>query len=732
MMNRIAKEPLDRLGYDFIPREFLPEGKDEHHLRFEQNGKNDTFRGLTAEEVALLTDSGNVAEEWGAVLVSDPFDPRLVRGCRFHGLIRIGALRQGWHEHHGLRVPVGLYNSTIVSSDIGAGVAIDRVAYLGHYIVGEDVILLNIGEMLTTDLARFGNGIVKAGEREEERTWLHIGNENGGRRILPFEGILPADAWLWSKYREDERLQERLVELTDGILDDQRGWYGTVGERTVIRHCGIVRDVKIGTDACIAGATRLENLTISSDAGSGTRIGEGCSLVNGIIGYGCHIYQDVKAIDFVTGANSNLESGARFFNSVLGDNSTVACAEVQSALIFPGHEQHHSNSFLIASTIGGQSNIAAGATIGSNHNSRAPDGEIITGRGFWPGLMTSLKHNCRFASFTLIAKGQYPYELDIPLPFSLVSNNASSDHLQVMPAYWFLYNMYALARNSWKYAERDRREHREQHLEPDHLAPDTIEEIFTALGLIEEWVGRAAVIPDGVPGEEGSAEDLRAQGRSMLDSSPDQVGNLTVLGEEMENSRRPVVILKAAEAWRVYREMIHLYAVETLLSFMEKSAITSIEDLGDAMEGAERSGWLNAGGQIVPAEEFRSLRERIAGGELTSWDEVHTEYDTMWKEYPEKRAEHAWASLLEINRMSDDRPDQKLWMAFLSRAAATGRSIAELTVQSRQKDYTSPFRRITYDSREEMDAVLGTLDEDTLLKMMESRAGELERRVGDA
>ena len=45
----------------------------------------------------------------------------------------------------------------------------------------------------------------------------------------------------------------------------------------------------------------------------------------------------------------------------------------------------------------GQSNIAAGATIGSNHNSRSADGEIIAGRGFWPGLCVSLKHNSKFS-----------------------------------------------------------------------------------------------------------------------------------------------------------------------------------------------------------------------------------------------------------------------------------------------------------------------------------------------
>ena len=118
----------------------------------------------------------------------------------------------------------------------------------------------------------------------------------------------------------------------------------------------------------------------------------------------------------------------------------------------------------------GQSNMAAGATIGSNHNSRSADGELIAGRGFWPGLCVSLKHNSKFASFCILAKGDYPYELNIPIPFSLVSNDQSRNELVIMPAYWFLYNMYALARNSWKYADRDKRTDKSQLIDFDFLA----------------------------------------------------------------------------------------------------------------------------------------------------------------------------------------------------------------------------------------------------------------------
>lgn len=122
--------------------------------------------------------------------------------------------------------------------------------------------------------------------------------------------------------------------------------------------------------------------------------------------------------------------------------------------------------------------MAAGATIGSNHNSRAADGELIAGRGFWPGLCVSLKHNSRFASFSILAKGDYPAELDIRLPFSLISNDVTHDQLIVMPAYWFEYNMYALARNSWKYVARDQRIEKLQQFEYDFLAPDTGNEML--------------------------------------------------------------------------------------------------------------------------------------------------------------------------------------------------------------------------------------------------------------
>ena len=72
-----------------------------------------------------------------------------------------------------------------------------------------------------------------------------------------------------------------------------------IGDRTVIKNCKIIKDVWIGPDAYLKGANKIKNVTINSDPQAKTQIGEGCELVNGIIGYGCRVFYGIKAVRFV-------------------------------------------------------------------------------------------------------------------------------------------------------------------------------------------------------------------------------------------------------------------------------------------------------------------------------------------------------------------------------------------------------------------------------------------------
>ena len=454
-MNNIKKMPVNQLGYGFIKE--VPKGKDEYYLRNQQNRSGIKYRRLTALEIEQLVRNRNSSDNWNDILVADSFSPELVKNCSFFGLVRIGKLEANCLIFSDLVVPVGIYNSTIISCDLGNNVAIHNVNYMSHYIIGNDVIITNVNEIVTTNHSKFGNGIIKKGEEESVRIWMEICNENTGRKVMPFNGITAGDAYLWTRNRQDTVLQKKFKELTEKRFDNKLGYYGKVGDRTVIKNCKIIKDVWICSDAYLKGANKIKNVTINSSPEARTQIGEGCELVNGIIGFGCRIFYGIKAVRFILSDQSQLKYGARLINSFLGPNATISCCEVLNSLIFPAHEQHHNNSFLCAALVMGQSNIAAGATLGSNHNSRGADGEVIMGRGFWPGLCVSVKHNSIFASFALLNKGDYNYELNIPLPFSLISNDPLKDELIIMPGYWFLYNFYALARNAWKYIDRDKR-----------------------------------------------------------------------------------------------------------------------------------------------------------------------------------------------------------------------------------------------------------------------------------
>jgi len=713
--NIIKKTSINKLGYNFIKPQFLPKGKDEYYLRNLQNRSGIEYRQLTAYEIEVLVRNGNTSDDWNKILVSDAFNPELVKNCTFFGLVRIGKLEPYYLEYSDLKLPVGLYDSTIISCDFGDNVVIDNVNYLSNYIIGNEVVIVNVNELATSDHAKFGNGIIKEGEPESVRIWLEICNENGGRSVIPFNGMLPADAWMWSKYRDDEQLLKQFKIFTESDFKKERGFYGKIGDRTVVKNCAIIKDVWIGSDAYLKGANKLKNLTINSGPEGHSQIGEGCELVNGIIGFGCRIFYGVKAVRFIMASNSQLKYGARLINSYLGNNSTISCCEVLNSLIFPAHEQHHNNSFLCAALVMGQSNIPAGATIGSNHNSRANDGEVVAGRGFWPGLCVSLKHNSKFASFTILAKADYSYELNIPIPFSLVSVDTEKEQLVVMPGYWFMYNMYALARNSWKYEDRDKHIQPIQQMEYDYLAPDTVNEMFNALSMFEYFTGKAFYKKEK-PTESFAEDACRKKGKELLQNNNALIDSLEVEAEGLENATRKTVIIKVRQAYELFVRMISYYGIDHLVEYIEEQKFNNVEEIQNIFsKKTTRTEWFNVGGQLMQKNDVNTLRKKIREAKIKSWEQLHNAYDELAKNYSQQKITHAIAALVDIKNLKQKKIDKKELNKLFTELIETKEWIAEKIYESRAKDYSNPFRKMVYDNETEMDKVLGKLQDNSFI-----------------
>jgi len=709
-MNKIRKSAIGSLGYNFIPDEYLPKGKDEYYLREKQNRSGIQYRHLSAHEIEVLVRNNNTSDDWNKILVSEAFDPEQVKNCKFFGLVRIGKLESLYLEFNNLRMQVGLYDSTIISCDFGDNVVISNVNYMSHYITGNEVMIINVNEVAATDHSKFGNGILKKGEDESLRIWMEICNENAGRSVLPFDGMLPGDAWLWSRYRDDEALMKKFKEFTEKKFDNLHGYYGKIGDRSIIKNTAIIKDVRIGSDAYIKGANKLKNLTINSSPDAKSQIGEGCELVNGIIGYGCRIFYGVKAVRFVMASHSQLKYGARLINSYLGNHATISCCEVLNSLIFPAHEQHHNNSFLCAALVMGQSNMAAGATIGSNHNSRAADGEIVAGRGFWPGLCVSLKHNSKFASFTLIAKGDFPAELNIPIPFSLISNDVTHDKLVIMPGYWFMYNMYALARNAGKYIGRDKRTEKTQLIEYDFLAPDSINEMFSSLDLLKKYTGRAYFYKIK---KKASEKEESREGMKLLEAENKLVDALEILADQVENSNRKVQLIKVRQAYKIFKEMIVYYGVSQIIEQIQNKKITNWEQLQKIISAkTKRNDWVNVGGQLIPASVLTDFLKNIQGNKVKGWDDIHRFYLDNSKQYEQQKLAHATSSLVEVTA---GKLDRKKFKQQLQDCVATKEWMVKNIYESRAKDYKNPFRQMVYNSRDEMNKVIGKFEENAFI-----------------
>ncbi|MFP4054804.1 MAG: DUF4954 family protein, partial [Phycisphaerae bacterium] len=549
-------------------------------------------RELRGEEIDTLTAAGNRCADWSRVRVCDPFDASLVGRCTFVGDVRIGSLEAAGLVHDGVSVETGLVDSTLAFCDLGDQCSLLRVS-VANASLGSRLILRDLTQLDTALPATFGSG---------EAAAISVINEAGGRAVVPFAGMLPADACLQATCRHDEPLQQKLrtlaAEADAGLPPVSR-----VDDGCVVLGAGRLRNVRLGEGCVVRGAAAVQDVTARTAPDARVMLGERVTLESAVLHPGVRVQDGCTARRVVLGESVTLKLGARVVDSIVGDNSTISCCEVLCSLLLGSHEQHHNNSFLIAVKIDGQSNVAAGATIGSNHNSRAADGEIHAGRGFWPGLCTSLKHNSRFASYTLIAKGSYPAELNVPLPFSLVSNDPANGHLVIMPAFWWLHNMYALARNREKLRRRDRRVVAAQAVEFDPLAPDTAEEMLHAMDLLAEWAGKAYLGRSGKPCSDVDRQEILKVGRQMFLDIDTDVSAAEVIGEQVENSRRPVMIVKPHRGWHAYRQMLHYYAAGELLRHVEANPERPMQEMFASLEGPRVSRWTNLGGQLLPAEQ---------------------------------------------------------------------------------------------------------------------------------
>ena len=576
------------------------------------------WRPLTEAEISQLIQQNNSADDWKAISVACAFSVFNIHNCHFHGDVKIED-----------------------------NVLLTNVLYIENYHVGANARLTNIGKISFTE-ERFAYP-------------LELCNEDGRYTAIAVPGMNSTDVFC-ALHTEKPNL----------YADTEPETMGYIGENVTIENVTAIHNTHIESNAILSGCCEIKHAYIDSTAEEPARIGASVILRHAIVHRGASIDSRAFVSDVLVGQQVSISEGARVYQSAIGDNSHISGCELGHSFLYPCHEQHHSNSFLIAAHIQGQSNIAAGATLGSNHNGRKNDVDLFAGRGFWPGLCSSLAFPCSFAPYTLIAKGAYPRPLHIPFAFSLINNNVRENCLEIIPAFWWMHNAYALMRNEWKYEHRDKRIDYTQHYDYKPLAPDTILVVKKNHQLLTRHLAGEAKLP------------------------------------EMEMSNRPVKILKAEAAVAAYREMMLCYMLDEGVFNNKLETLVEILDKTDIQ-------WVNVGGNVLTTAQWQEICN------ATSLKDAHKLQTEFADENKSLTCFKDAVNLLPY--LCKDGVTASGFRSLHIEAIAAQVHFYERVIQERTKDVQSAFRM----TNPMFPQVIKDVIEDNICKAADERIAELER-----
>lgn len=576
------------------------------------------WRPLKEAEISQLIQQNNSADDWTRISVACTFSVLNIHNCHFHGKVKIED-----------------------------NVMMSNILHIENYHIGANTQLSNIGKLTFTE-ERFAYP-------------LELCNEDGRYTVTAAPGMNTTDVCSALHIGKPNLYADNCPETM-----------GHIGENVTIENVTSIHNTRIESNAILSGCCEIKHAYIDSSAEEPARIGSAVILRNTIVHRGASIDSRAYLSGVLVGQQVSISEGARVYQSAVGDNSHIAGCEIGHSLLYPCHEQHHSSSFLIAAHIQGQSNMAAGATLGSNHNGRKNDVDLFAERGFWPGLCSSIAFPSRFAPYTLIAKGSYPRPLRIPFAFSLINNNVQENCLEIMPAFWWRHNAYAMMRNEWKYEHRDKRVTHTQHYEYKPLAPDTLHVVKDNHQLLTRHLAGETGLP------------------------------------KMEMSNRPVRILKTEEAVAAYREMMLCYMLNEGVFNNKLETLTEILDKTDIQ-------WVNVGGNLLTTTQWQEI---CNASSLTEAHKLQIEFAD------ENRSLTYFKDAVNfLPYLCDGEVTASNFRSLHIEAIAAQVLFYERVIQERTKDIESEFRM----TNPMFPHVIKDVMEDNICKTAAEKIAELER-----
>ena len=653
-------------------------------------------RPLTSDETSKLASRNCHADDWGKVLVAEPFDPDRVYGVIFHGEVRLGRLDGTVTTEHGEPRRAGVYRATLEDCTVGDNVLINEVnGYISNYHIASGAMVQGIGVLAAGPEATFGSGVV-----------IEAVNEGGGRGIPIFDTLSAQLAHIMALHRYRPRLIERLEAMVAERVEGVRGSKATVGEGAVVRSVPQITDVRIGPGARVIGAASLSNGTILSEPGAPTSVGSGVVARDFMVAEGSTVSDGAVLERTFVGQGVRIGKHYSAENSLFFANSECFHGEGCSIFAGPYTVSHHKATLMIAGVFS-FFNAGSGSNQSNHMYKLGPIHQGAIERGSKTGSFSYLLWPCRVGPFSVVI-GKHMGNFDLAeLPFSYIEA-AGDGRSYAVPG--MNLSTVGTVRDGAKWPARDRR------------AASVKRDLIVFDVLSPYTVGRML-----------AGEKLC---KKLYEETPREIEEVSCGGALVRR-----LLLRTGR--KAYGIGIDMYLLDKVVSRAEsglESAKTPADLRGalaeekDVVYDAE---WVDISGLLAARARIAGVEDAIESGELATLDAVDGALRRVFESY--RRDEWAWVSRAYADRFG--KPPEALSGAELAAAADAWLKVKERYVRSvladAEKEYDEASRiGFGADGAEgareaDFQAVRGTYDTDGFVRGFERELETVRRRAAE-
>jgi NDP-sugar pyrophosphorylase family protein len=567
------------------------------------------MRKLTPAEIRQLTAQCCRADDWNTISVDDRFSTEHIFHTRFSGEVTLGVFETEFELPGGVKKHAGLRHVTLHRCRIGNNVLVENVQnYIANYVIGNDVCIQNVDQMLVDGRSTFGNGVE-----------VSVLNETGGREVMINDKLSSHFAYIMSLYRHRPELIRKMQAFVRFYAEKHASDMGEVGDRVFIQNTGSIRNVRIGSHARITGACRLENGTINSNGYDPVTVGHGVVAEDFILSSGARVEDGVMLRRCFVGQacrlGHNYSAGdSLFFSNCQGENGE-ACA------IFAGPYTvtHHKSTLLIAGMFSFM-NAGSGSNQSNHMYKLGPIHQGIIERGGKTTSDSYILWPARIGAFSLIMGRHYRNSDTSDMPFSYLIE--SGDESLLVPGV----NLRSVGtiRDAQKFPRRDNRRdpNRLDQINFNLLSPYTVQKMFAAIDILTDLQRTCGATSDSY-----TYQSCRINNASL---------------------KRGLML---------YNMAIRKFLGNSIISRLEKSTFGSESEIRAALRPDTPSGtgeWLDMAGLLAPRSEINRLLDDIESGKIAKLKDINRILEDLHQRYYSLEWTWAWEKIRQYYGLSPD------------------------------------------------------------------------------